>query len=204
MKQIQKGKKRGHQKEDLSEKGLVEKNYRDYSLNRRLALDVQSLIGYGGLAKLQKSTVHLLRSENIRYIYQLAQKTESDLLRIKAVGRKKLWEIKHALRDVDLCLGMEFDPEILAKIESKIPLQDRLPAPPKPSKHITIIVETDLTEEKIKKLSSKAKDQVEGLSAVVRPSAMSAISAFIDIFNKTILLRSSPAEVSSASESEKK
>ena len=201
-----KGKGEGIKKEDLPEKGLVEKDYRDYSLDQRLALDIKTLISSSPCIEhreLRNHTVNFLRSKGIRYIYQLVQKTEYDLLKNRGFGRKKLWEIRDALKKVDLHLNMRLDPEILAKIESKIPLQDRLPAPPK---HIKIVVETDLTEKKIKELSGKAKNQVEELSAIVRPSAMSAISAFVGIFNsnKITLLRGSPPEVSSTGESEKK
>lgn len=211
QKKMQKRKKaEGIKKEDLSEKGLVEKNYKDYSLDQRLALDIldiRTMISSSPHARecgeLQNHTVNFLRSKGIKYIYQLVQKTEYDLFKIRGFGRKKFRDIKDALRKVDLHLNMRLDPETLAKIESKIPLQDRLLPPPE---HIIIIVETDLTEEKIKKLSSKAKDQVEELSAVVRPSAMSAISAFADFFNsnKITLLRGSLPKVSSAGESEKK
>ena len=47
-----------------------------------------------------------LRQENIRYIGELVQKTEKDLMRTPNLGRKSLTEISHALAKRQLSLGM--------------------------------------------------------------------------------------------------
>ena len=47
-----------------------------------------------------------LRQENIRYIGELVQKTEKDLMRTPNLGRKSLTEISHALAKRHLSLGM--------------------------------------------------------------------------------------------------
>lgn len=47
-----------------------------------------------------------LRQENIRYIGELVQKTEKDLMRTPNLGRKSLTEISHALAKRHLALGM--------------------------------------------------------------------------------------------------
>ena len=47
-----------------------------------------------------------LRQENIRYIGELVQKTEKDLMRTPNLGRKSLTEISHALAKRHLTLGM--------------------------------------------------------------------------------------------------
>ena len=48
-----------------------------------------------------------LRQENIRYIGELVQKTERDLMRTPNLGRKSLLEIKQALVERDLDIGMD-------------------------------------------------------------------------------------------------
>ncbi len=50
-----------------------------------------------------------LQNANINYIGQLAQKTESDMLKTKNFGRKSLKEIKEILAEMGLTLGMQID-----------------------------------------------------------------------------------------------
>jgi len=47
-----------------------------------------------------------LRQINIRYIGELVQKTEKELMQTPHLGRKSLIEIKHALSAMGLELGM--------------------------------------------------------------------------------------------------
>ena len=46
---------------------------------------------------------------NIKYIYELVQKTEAEMLRTKNFGRKSLNEIKEILASMGLHLGMKLD-----------------------------------------------------------------------------------------------
>jgi len=54
-------------------------------------------------------SANCLQSADIRYIGELVQKTEGDLLKTKNFGRKSLNEIKEALQTMGLELGMRVD-----------------------------------------------------------------------------------------------
>lgn len=54
-----------------------------------------------------------LKNEDIVYVAQLCQKTESELLKIANFGRKALHEIQEVLSRMGLRLGMEISPELL-------------------------------------------------------------------------------------------
>ncbi|HSR10397.1 MAG TPA: DNA-directed RNA polymerase subunit alpha C-terminal domain-containing protein, partial [Thermodesulfobacteriota bacterium] len=50
-----------------------------------------------------------LKNADIRYIGDLVQKTEAEMLRTKNFGRKSLNEIKEILAEMGLSLGMKLD-----------------------------------------------------------------------------------------------
>ena len=50
-----------------------------------------------------------LQNADIKYIGELVQRTEQDMLRIKNFGRKSLNEIKEVLADMGLSLGMRLE-----------------------------------------------------------------------------------------------
>jgi DNA-directed RNA polymerase subunit alpha len=50
-----------------------------------------------------------LRSADIKYVGELVQCTEQELLEIKNFGRKSLNEVKASLADLGLSLGMKLD-----------------------------------------------------------------------------------------------
>lgn len=50
-----------------------------------------------------------LQNENIRYVGELVQKTESEMLQLKNFGRKSLREVKEVLTRMGLSLGMTLD-----------------------------------------------------------------------------------------------
>lgn len=62
-------------------------------------------------------TKNRLRLAKVEYVYQLVVKTEDDLLRIKNFGHASLIEIKKALQEMGLSLGMEAEDatEVLAR-----------------------------------------------------------------------------------------
>jgi DNA-directed RNA polymerase subunit alpha len=71
--------------------------------------------------ELSVRSANCLQNANIKYIYELVQKTESEMLKTKNFGRKSLNEIKDILAEMGLSLGM--------KLEGFVP-----PAqPPKPA-----------------------------------------------------------------------
>ncbi len=59
-----------------------------------------------------------LKSHSIKYIYQLVQKTDAELLSTKNFGKQSLKEIKNALKQLNLELDTHFTREQLEKIES--------------------------------------------------------------------------------------
>jgi DNA-directed RNA polymerase subunit alpha len=54
-------------------------------------------------------THHGLRSADIKFVGELVQCTEQELLKIKNFGRKSLNEVKAILGDLGLSLGMKLD-----------------------------------------------------------------------------------------------
>jgi len=86
--------------QDLSEEDADEKE--EKAFNENLLLDVDEL-------ELSVRSANCLRNANIKKIYQLVQKTESEMLKTKNFGRKSLSEIKELLADMGLSLGMKLE-----------------------------------------------------------------------------------------------
>ncbi len=61
-----------------------------------------------------------LRNHDIKYIWQLVQKTDFDLLNTRNFGKQSLKEIKAALKQLGLSLGMTFDEKYIKRIEEAI------------------------------------------------------------------------------------
>jgi len=59
--------------------------------------------------ELSVRSANCLQNANIKYIYELVQKTESEMLKTKNFGRKSLNEIKDILCEMGLSLGMKLD-----------------------------------------------------------------------------------------------
>jgi len=59
--------------------------------------------------ELSVRSSNCLKNANIKYIYELVQKTESEMLKTKNFGRKSLNEIKRILEEMDLQFGMELE-----------------------------------------------------------------------------------------------
>jgi DNA-directed RNA polymerase subunit alpha len=59
--------------------------------------------------ELSVRSANCLQNANIRYIGELVQKTESDMLKTKNFGRKSLKEIKEILAGMALSLGMKLE-----------------------------------------------------------------------------------------------
>ncbi|MCC7441997.1 MAG: DNA-directed RNA polymerase subunit alpha [Bdellovibrionales bacterium] len=80
--------------------------------------------------ELSVRSANCLQNANIKYIYELVQKTEAEMLKTKNFGRKSLNEIKDILGTMGLSLGM--------KLEGFVPPEN----PPKPA-------DSDVDENKI-------------------------------------------------------
>ncbi len=59
--------------------------------------------------ELSVRSANCLQNANIKYIGQLVQKTEADMLKTKNFGRKSLKEIKEILEEMGLSLGMKIE-----------------------------------------------------------------------------------------------
>lgn len=59
--------------------------------------------------ELSVRSANCLRNANIRYIGELVQRTETEMLKTKNFGRKSLNEIKQLLSEMDLGLGLKLD-----------------------------------------------------------------------------------------------
>ncbi|MBN2495139.1 MAG: DNA-directed RNA polymerase subunit alpha [Deltaproteobacteria bacterium] len=59
--------------------------------------------------ELSVRSANCLENANIRYIGDLVQKTEAEMLKTKNFGRKSLKEIKDILAEMNLSLGMQLD-----------------------------------------------------------------------------------------------
>ncbi len=101
--------------EEPEEKDSAEKKS-DLPFNRNLLRKVEEL-------ELSVRSANCLKNENIVYIGDLVQKTESDLLRTPNFGRKSLNEIKEVLSQMGIELGMHVDgwpPENIDDLIKKI------------------------------------------------------------------------------------
>jgi len=59
--------------------------------------------------ELSVRSANCLQNANIKYIYELVQRTEAEMLKTKNFGRKSLNEIKDILSEMGLSLGMKLD-----------------------------------------------------------------------------------------------
>lgn len=84
--------------EPIIEEVMTEKPTFNENLNRK----VDEL-------ELSVRSANCLKNADIRYIGELCQKTESEILRTKNFGRKSLNEIKEILSEMGLSLGMKLD-----------------------------------------------------------------------------------------------
>lgn len=73
--------------------------------------------------ELSVRSMNCLKNDNIIYIGDLVQKTESEMLRTPNFGRKSLNEIKEVLNSMSLFLGMEipnWPPDNIAELSKKL------------------------------------------------------------------------------------
>jgi len=59
--------------------------------------------------ELSVRSANCLKNANIRYIGELVQRSESEMLKTKNFGRKSLNEIKEMLSEMGLSLGMQVE-----------------------------------------------------------------------------------------------
>ncbi len=69
--------------------------------------------------ELSVRSANCLQHANIKYIGELVQKTEAEMLKTKNFGRKSLNEIKEMLSEMGLSLGMKLDFDLYEKIAER-------------------------------------------------------------------------------------
>lgn len=84
------------------EEATIEDKIAELPFNKNLLLKVDEL-------ELSVRSANCLKNDNIIYIGDLVQKTESEMLRTPNFGRKSLNEIKELLAAMDLHLGMQVE-----------------------------------------------------------------------------------------------
>ncbi len=88
--------------EDYEAPAFTEESGEEPTFNENLFRSVDEL-------ELSVRSANCLKNADIRYIGELVQKTESEMLRTKNFGRKSLNEIKEILAEMGLSLGMKLD-----------------------------------------------------------------------------------------------
>ena len=89
--------------EDLVEPPVdLEKEVEGEEVNPFMARPVDDL-------ELSVRSANCLRNANIRYIGELVQRTETEMLKTKNFGRKSLNEIKQLLSEMELGLGLKIE-----------------------------------------------------------------------------------------------
>jgi DNA-directed RNA polymerase subunit alpha len=81
---------------------VEEEVHEEAPLNENLFRTVEEL-------ELSVRSANCLKNANIRYIGELVQKTEAEMLKTKNFGRKSLNEIKEILAEMNLSLGMKLE-----------------------------------------------------------------------------------------------
>lgn len=66
--------------------------------------------------ELSVRSTNCLENADIKYIGELVQRSENEMLRTKNFGRKSLNEIKEILTEMGFSLGMKLDPEVIKEI----------------------------------------------------------------------------------------
>ncbi len=89
------------------------KEEKEEQINENLLKPVEEL-------ELNVRASNCLAAHNIKYIYELVQKTDAELLSTKNFGKQSLKEIKDSLKQLGLELGMKFSEEQIEKIKQLI------------------------------------------------------------------------------------
>lgn len=90
------------EEEQIEEIEEEQKKEEEERINENLFRPVSEL-------ELSVRSSNCLKNANIKHIYELVQKTESEMLKTKNFGRKSLNEIKGILEEMDLQFGMKLE-----------------------------------------------------------------------------------------------
>ena len=100
----------------MSREEKAKEEERELPFNKNLLRKVEEL-------ELSVRSANCLKNDNIVYIGDLVQKSESDMLRTPNFGRKSLNEIKEVLQTMGLYLGMQVEdwpPENIEELAKKM------------------------------------------------------------------------------------
>ena len=109
----------------------VEVEAQEPSINGNLLRKVDEL-------ELSVRSANCLQNANIKFIGELVQKSESEMLRTKNFGRKSLNEIKEILVEMGLGLGMKLDPTIVSELDVRRNTESGVVAPPVETESYTV------------------------------------------------------------------
>jgi DNA-directed RNA polymerase subunit alpha len=98
--------------EETEEPEHLESVHQEEQINPNLYKSVEEL-------ELSVRSANCLKNADIRYIWELVQKTEPEMLRTKNFGRKSLNEIKAILEEMGLHLGLKLEGFVPPQIEEK-------------------------------------------------------------------------------------
>lgn len=93
--------------EQKKEEEIITDEVKEAVINKNLYRSIEEL-------ELSVRSSNCLKNANIKYIGELVQKTEAEMLKTRNFGRKSLNEIKEILQDMGLSLGMKlqnFEPQ---------------------------------------------------------------------------------------------
>jgi DNA-directed RNA polymerase subunit alpha len=96
--------------EEKEEQGGEEEKPVEEQINSNLYKSVEEL-------ELSVRSANCLKNAHIRFIWELVQKTESEMLKTKNFGRKSLNEIKAILEEMGLNLGIKIDGFVPPSVE---------------------------------------------------------------------------------------
>jgi DNA-directed RNA polymerase subunit alpha len=96
--------------EEKEEAGGEEEKPAEEQINSNLYKSVEEL-------ELSVRSANCLKNAHIRFIWELVQKTESEMLKTKNFGRKSLNEIKAILEEMGLNLGIKIDGFVPPSVE---------------------------------------------------------------------------------------
>jgi hypothetical protein len=147
---------------------------------RTLALDVEDI-------EFSVRTMNAFHTADIRHLFDLVQKTEFDLLRIKYFGRSNLKEVKVVLADIGFCLGMKLEEQIVEKA-GKLAEAHSSPAKAAAEPYIRRTesgqLETNLSREQLETLVRLANKELAELREDLQPHRIKVLSDFIELFSE--------------------
>ena len=131
------------------------------------------------LNDLSVRSANCLQNLGFRYMFELVQKTEADLLRVRDL-KKSLKELNQSLAEFGLSLGMKLDDKTLAEIKKRIPPQfaKRAEAPPA----VQPVVSKPVTES-----SPSMQDFVEKLKQDLKARPVANLPPFASVKDGMVL-----------------